>query len=160
MSSLRDVPHSAIIHLIGARNSTIGGLATAGASQPDIKTVAANVITVGGVLASIAATDPIDISAAKGIDGNTYSPTALATGYTRYYGIGVTLAGVFYVCEGVTVANGGTVRYPDPGFPDGVATIGAVKVVNTSVGDFTFGTTNLDVAGITDTYVDLAVMPA
>jgi len=99
------------------------------------------------------------IVAGTGAPATPNAYTNLPTGFTCAYLIVVdplnasAVAGV----QGAIVPNGDGA--PVPPVPNNKVAIGVMKIVNTSVGDFIAGTTLSDVAGITDTYINLGAHP-
>jgi len=121
------------------------GLAIHGANSENVLTANAFEYSIAGVAYSYAAQAEIDISAL------TFTPTALATANQRIYLLYVTSAGVLDILEGDDHASAAVV----PATPAGRVALGYIKVVNATGSPFTLGTTGLDTANITDTYVDL-----
>jgi len=121
------------------------GLAIHGVNSENVLTANDFEYGIAGVAYSYAAQAEIDISAL------TFTPTELATANQRIFLLYVTSAGVLDILEGDDHATAAVV----PPTPAGRVALGYIKVVNASGAGFTLGTTGLDAAGITDTYVDL-----
>lgn len=153
-----DIDHAALRSLLGARCYGKAGLAI-DATPADVETTSAVDYSIDGVMYTLAITAAIDISAAAVIDeaGGTTTMTAQATATDRIYLLVVNAAGTIKVVQGTAVATGATC--PCPGVPSGYCAFGAVKVANASGSDFTFGTTSLATANVTDTYYDLSLAP-
>ena len=88
MPNLTQTGFSNLGTILGTFNLSVGGLATVGTGSADILTANNNTISIDGVTQVVTA-GTIDVSGAKGSTGlATYSPTALATAYTRIYTVG------------------------------------------------------------------------
>lgn len=155
--NLQDVGHQDIRHLLGNRAYTIGTLAIDGTNTENVQTTGAVVYSIKGILYSKAAVAEIDISALSGLP-----TTALADGYTQIFGLELDSAGTITVVYGeqrlTADITAGDKELDWPKASDDDHTMfGAIKVANATGSDFTFGTTGLDTAGITDTYYNLAL---
>lgn len=169
MNTLRDIPQAALRELLGNRSLNSGVLAI-DANTNDVQTSAAVNYIIDGVFYQLAIQAAIDLSTLYviGEDGTVESAangyTALPDGYTCVYLLVVGTAGTIRVVEGTQVSNAaitaGTKTAECPSCPPEYAPFGAVKVANASGSSFTFGTTGLDASGVTDTYYNLAVVPA
>jgi len=166
MSRLSDITNAAIKNLLSyvnrtpAPSSATNFLATAGAAATFVN--AAVDYICDGIACYKAA---VTVNAFTVTEGLAYP---LPTGKTCYYTIGLNAAGTYCVMQGsysgqaltgqmgATAVGDGSI----PGVPAGYTPVGVLKVVNTSVGDFIIGTTLLNVAGITQTYKDIAVLPS
>lgn len=122
------------------------GLAIHGVNTENVLTANAFDFSIAGVAYQLAAQAEIDIS------GLSFTPTELATAKQRIYLIHVASGGTIDILEGEDHASDAQI----PATPAGKVALGYIKVVNASGSGFTIGTTALDTAGITDTYVDLA----
>jgi hypothetical protein len=154
-------PHQeALLHLLGNRALTSGGIVIHGANAQNVKTVSAVTYIVNGVFYSKAAQTEIAVGSLTFLDenGNTSAVTAQADGKDCIYLLALDASSNIRVIQGEDVATGGTALWPK--CPPEHAPFGAVKVANASGSDFTFGTTALSAAGVTDTYYDLSVVPA
>lgn len=152
---LQDVNHQEMRHLLGNFALTDGGLDIDDANTENVETNAAITYVIKGIFYAKSATAEIDISGLSGLP-----TTALADGYTQIFGLELNAAGTFSVVYGEQVATADiTSGDRDPDWPvasdDDHTIVGAVKVANATGTTFTFGTTGLDTAGITDTYYDL-----
>jgi hypothetical protein len=105
---------------------------------------------INGKLYSKAATDNIAFSAWSG------SLTNLSAGQACALLVLLDSAGTAKVAQGPVVEAGSAC--PLPPVPNGYATVGAIKIVASTVA-FTFGTTALNASGTTVTYTDLASHP-
>jgi hypothetical protein len=127
------------------RNFAFAGWAAKATGDPDLKTTANICYEIGGRLKQIASGN-VDVSALTG-----YLPVAQATGTERYYLICGDASSALSCTEGAAMAADA----PVPATPANKVALCAIKVVNASAGDFTFGTTNLDTAGLTITYEEM-----
>ncbi len=154
MSKISDVTNQAIKDLIGNMCLTKIALAATGAAAT-VASTGTFTFTNGGH----AMNGKLAVTASR----------ALPTGKTAYFTLGVNASGTVCVSQGDYAGEDlsqffmgttavGTGAVPD--VPAGYTPIGVIKIVNTSVGNFIAGTTLLDVAGITDTYTDVCVLPA
>ena len=155
-ATLQDVEHAALRHLLGNRCYTKGVLAI-DANTENVQTTVIVTYSIRGVMYNKAAVAEIDVSALDGL-----SSTALADGYTQIFGLALNAAGTITVVPGdqvltADITAGTQVAHWPAAIDDATVLFGAVKVVNATGSAFTFGTTGLDTAGITDTYYDLAV---
>jgi len=113
---------------------------------------------VKGIIYSLSAIAAIDVSGLGGL-----SSTALADGKTQIFGLEAsTDASTVTIVYGAQVstaditAGDAEVSWPRASSTDHTI-FGAVKVVNASSADFTFGTTELSASGITDTYYNVSL---
>ncbi len=172
MSKISDVTNQAIKDLIGNMCLTKIALAATGAAAT-VASTGTFTYTNGGEILTHAALLAQSIKATHQLNGKLALSTAasrpLPTGKTAYFTLGVNYAGTVCVSQGDYAGENlsqffagttavGTGAVPD--VPAGYTPIGVIKIVNTSVGDFIAGTTLLDVAGITDTYTNVCVLPA
>jgi glycine/serine hydroxymethyltransferase len=174
---LSDIGQGWLKNLLGTYMSDPAGFSSDAGSLADAETDNTVGYCINGIFYTLTADANIDISAALGKDGATYAPTVLKTGYSRAYVVSVDSAGVYYVTEGETLTNADYTtaalaaadilknHLPDVHIVSSsqvetdVCPIGCVIVHNASVGDFTFGTTLMDVANVTDTWYDFSRMP-
>ena len=157
-SSLQDIDHVDLRHLLGNRCMTSGILAIDGTNTENVQTTGTVVFTVKGILYSLATIAEIDVSGLGGLP-----TTALATAYTQIFGLEAsTDASTVTVVFGEQVLTAsitdGTKELSWPRASTEAHTIfGCIKVVNATGSDWTFGTTDLDVANVTDTYYNMSV---
>ena len=156
--SLNDINKRALRQLLGCMCLTDADLAIHGANAENVLTANAIEYLINGEYKTLAAQAEIDISGLTGLPDD-----ALPDGYTQVFGLQVNAAGTISVVWGQQILNteidaGRLVNFPNP--DEGNSMFGAVKVKNATGSDFTFGTTALDTANITDTYYDLAFGPA
>ena len=137
-------------HRVGRHRVFTAGLWAAKATtDPDIKTTADIWVALPSGTMFKLASGNLDVSAVAG-----YAPTALATGKQRYYLVTLAEAdGAVGITEGADHASAAVM----PVATAGTIAVGWVKAVNASAGNFTFGTTNTDTAGMTVTYGNLSV---
>lgn len=125
----------------GAQNSGILALKTT--ADPDAKTTAIVVLSIGGKIGAIAATATIDLSA--------LCAGAIAAGKS---------AGVFLFADVAGAITGKLVQADADGAilcPDHAISLvcfGSIKIVNGTASVFTVGTTALDTASVTTTYTN------
>lgn len=157
--SLEDIPGKEERAMLGNRCLGFATLAI-DANTENVQTGTAFSYCINGIMYTKAAVAEIDVSALAVIDeaGDTTTMSAQATATDRWYLLVVNSAGTIKVVQGQAVASGGDCLIP--GCPEDYAPFGAVKVENATGSDFTFGTTGLDTANITDTYMNLSVVPA
>lgn len=124
------------------------GLAAQATADPDIKTVNNIYFVDAADKIQVLTAAKIDISAVTG-----YTPVALPTAQQKIYLVTVdATTGAVGITDGVAHASAAVM----PATPTGKIAIGWFKIVNTSGGNYTPGTTNMDTVGITDTYGDLS----
>lgn len=103
-------------------------------------------------------------AAAGGIQAVNGSFTGGVNGSTRIYGVFLNAAGAVSILPGPIVDSAelaaGRVALQWPDAPAGVCPIGAIRVALTAGTTFTPGSTDLGASGVTDTYYNLADMPA
>ena len=136
---LQDVQSAVMRQLVGTRCLSSAGLAIGTSSAAAVKIANTVTYSIGGVIytkttAEIAFTDT----------------TVQADGTTKYYLLSLNAAGTGLISTGT--AN----DLPNP--PADYCPIGYVKVVCDGAA-FTPGTTLLSASGITDTYVNITVLP-
>jgi hypothetical protein len=144
-----------------------------GTDANTIKTTATTVYTIDGQFYSKVATDNIAISysgpsvyqaAAGGVQAVNGSFTGGVNGSTRLYLICLNASGTASIVPGQIVdsaelaAGRAALHFPD--VPDGVCPIGAMRVALTAGTGFIPGATDLSAAGVTDTFYNLATVPA
>lgn len=159
MPSYADIDHASLRHVIANHAYSKGVLAIDAATQ-DIQTSAAVDYSINGVMYQLAIQAAIDVSAAAVMDetGTATTMTAQADLTDRIYLLVLNASATIKVIQGAAVPTGETCYCPT--VPENYCAFGAVKVKNATGSAFTFGTTGLDTAGITDTYYDLAMAPA
>lgn len=133
--------------VIGAACLAAAGLAIA-TDTTQVQSGNAVDYRIDGKAYSKAASDPLD------------APTGSVQGQSTkaVYLFSVDSAGVVSCTQSDIVADGEDVHYPE--LPDNEAPIGAIKVVTNASTTFTPGTTDLNAAGVTTTYIDLSMVPA
>jgi hypothetical protein len=149
-----------------------GGLAE-GTNANTIKTVADINYVIDGRFYSKTTTDNIAISysgpsvyqaAAGGIQTVNGGFTGGANGSTRIYGIFLDTSGAVSLLPGPIVDSAelaaGRVALEWPDAPNGVCPIGGMRIALTAGTTFTPGSTDLSATGVTDTFYNLADMPA
>jgi len=140
--SLKSITSAVQRMLFGTRAFTSGVLAL-GTTKSKIQTTAAISYCIDGIMYTKAATDDLFV-----FTDVTVQPIST----TRYYLLGLTTTGAS------SVTTGTATELPD--CPAGVCPVGYVKVVTSAAGTFIPGTTLLDAAQITETYVNLSCAPA
>ena len=170
MSKISDVTNQALRDLIGNMCLTKITLAATGGATATLASTGTFTFTNGGLILTHAALAAQSIVPTHSLNGKLAVTAArpLPTGKTAYFVLGVNAAGICvvqgdYAGENLSQYNMGTSSMGDGSVPDvpvGYTPIGAMKMVNTSVGDFIAGVTLLNVANLTATYTDLALMPA
>lgn len=158
--NLSDSPYAYLRSLLGTRSHGKAGLAIHGANVENVKTTAAVNFSIAGVMYQLAITAEIDLSALSCITetGAADTLTAQAKNTDRAYLLVLNAAGTVKIIQGTAVATGGTCVCP--GCPESYAPFAALKVANASGSDFTLGTTALNAANVTTTYVDVSLAPA
>lgn len=147
---------------------TSGGL-TGGTNAGTIQTASTITYTINGAFASKAATNNVSI-AYTAPAGPTYNEnpngafTGQAGGSTRLYGIFLNAGGDFSVVPG-PVANtarlaAGQESLQFPAAQRDRACCGVVRIAVTANTTFIPGTTALNAAGVTTTYLNLSSIPA
>lgn len=149
-----------------------GALAEGTAANTIGIAVAINYV-IDGRFYSKAITDDIAISysgpavyqaAAGGVQNVNGSFTGGVNGSTRIYGIYLNTAGAVSILPGPIVDSAelaaGRVALNWPDVPVGVCPIGGLRIALTAGTTFTPGSTDLSAAGVTDTFYNLADMPA
>lgn len=160
-ATLGDVQHNTLRYLLGTFCAGVCGFGIDGNAN-DVQTTAAVDYFIKGIGYTLAADAALDISA--DVD-NIADIDALPTGYTCVYVFEADASGNYTVSAGEQVltaditAGTKTADWPAPTSAD-VCPFAAVKVVNATGSNYVFGTTALDTAGITDTYYNLARVPA
>ncbi len=149
-----------------------GGLAE-GTNANTIQIATAINYVIDGQFYNKAITDNIAISysgptvyqaAAGGVGGMNGGFTGGVNGSTRLYLICLSTAGAVSIVPGPIVdsvelaAGRVALQYPDA--PIGVCPIGALRVALTANTAFTPGATDLSASGVTDTFYNLATVPA
>lgn len=149
-----------------------GGLAE-GTNANTIQIAAAIDYVIDGRFYAKEITDNIAISysgasvyqaAAGGIQAVNGGFTGGVNGSTRIYGIFLNAAGAVSILPGPIVDSvelaAGRVALAFPDAPAGVCPIGALRIALTAGTAFTPGSTDLSATGVTDTFYNLADMPA
>jgi len=149
-----------------------GGLAE-GTNANTIQIAAAINYIIDGQFYSKAITDNIAISysgptvyqaAAGGIQAVNGGFTGGVNGSTRIYGIFLNASGAVSILPGPIVDNvelaAGRISLQWPDAPAGVCPIGGLRIALTAGTAFTPGGTDLSASGVTDTFYNLADMPA
>lgn len=149
-----------------------GGLAE-GTNANTIQIAAAVNYVIDGRFYSKAITDNIAISysgpsvyqaAAGGIQAVNGGFTGGVNGSTRIYGIYLDTAGAVSILPGPIVDNvelaNGRIALQWPDAPAGVCPIGALRIGLTAGVAFTPGQVDLSASNVTDTFYNLADMPA
>lgn len=149
-----------------------GGLAE-GTNANTIQIATAINYVIDGRFYSKAITDNIAISysgptvyqaAAGGIQAVNGSFTGGVNGSTRIYGIYLDTSGAVSILPGPIVDSAelaaGRVALPWPDVPAGVCPIGGLRIALTAGTTYTPGSVDLSASGVTDTFYNLADMPA
>lgn len=149
-----------IRHATANRAWSKGKIAKHATNHENVKTTAAVNFSIAGVTYQKGATGEFDLSALSCITetGAADTLTAQATATDRAYLLVLNAAGTAKIIQGTAVATGGTCVCP--GCPESYAPFAALKVANVSGSDFTLGTTALNAANVTTTYVDVSLAPA
>ena len=141
--SLRFICDAVMRFLLGTRAFT-SGLIAIGTTKSKVKTTAIINYCIDGLLYAKAITDDLFVFT---------DVTVQAISTTKYYLLCLDAAGAALVVNG---AVGATTL---PACPDGYCPVGYVKIATSGAGTFIPGTTLLDAAQVTDTYVDLSCAP-
>jgi len=154
-ATIQDLGRQSDRDLHGNKVFNSGALAI-DANPNDVETTAAVNYTIKGIFYQLAAQAAIDLSTLTGLP-----TTALADGYTQIFGLEVNAAGTISVVYGEQISTAAiTAGTQELDWPVASSTstvvFAAVKVGNASGSDFTFGTTSLATAGVTDTYYNLS----
>jgi hypothetical protein len=144
MSKISDVYNAALRALLGFACLTKVTLAINAASAATFKTTGTTSYTCDGIWFT---------KAALAAQAFTAGHAVQAIGTTRYYLVTLDSAGTVRTIQGTS--GGGM-----PDAPANQTPIGAIKIVTNASTTFTPGTTALDAAGVTATYIDLCVLPA
>lgn len=144
----------------GCFNLATGGLAN-GTTAGTIKTASTITPVIDGIFGTKAATDNISLAPAALANTSPYVNDGVALGTIKagkqgFYALWINSAGTFSVTQGPTAPIGD--KLEPPAVAPGLALVGLVKVVTTT-NDFIAGTTALNAAGVTTTYLNCAVMP-
>jgi len=158
--NLNNINSQALRNFLGTMNFTDVTFAI-DANPENVQTGAAAIFAVNGVFTTVAATAEIDLSALLPIDaygtlGSAGAHGTIATGYDAYMVL-VANSGTIRVLMGAHAATGAA-KWPRG--PDGYAAFAGLLIANASGSDFEVGVTSLATAGVTDTYYDLACIPA
>jgi hypothetical protein len=159
MGNFADIEHADLRQAIANRAYSKGGIAI-DATPADVETTAAVVYSINGVMYSLAIQAAIDVSTLGVLTekGAVTAMTAQANNTDRIYLLVLNTSAAIKVIQGAAVAAGALCYCP--GVPPNHCAFAAVKVANASGSAFTFGTTSLATAGVTDTYFDLTMAPA
>ena len=157
----------------GATLALNSGALAEGTNAGTIQIAAAINFVIDGQFYSKAITDNIAISysgatvyqaAAGGIQAVNGGFTGGVNGSTRIYGLFLSTAGAVSIVPGPIVDSAelaaGRVALAFPTAPRGVCPIGALRIALTAGTAFTPGSTDLSASGVTDTFYNLADMPA
>lgn len=157
----------------GATLALNSGALAEGTNANTIQIATAINFVIDGQFYSKAITDNIAISysgatvyqaAAGGIQAVNGGFTGGVNGSTRIYGLFLSTAGAVSIVPGPIVDSAelaaGRVALPFPTAPRGVCPIGALRIALTAGTAFTPGSTDLSASGVTDTFYNLADMPA
>ena len=160
--SLGAIPHQVVKNSVGNVVHGTGICAIDGTNAENIQFTGTPQVSINGIQYTFSAEAELDISTE--VD-NVADLTAVADGYTVIFVVEVDASQNYTVAQGDAVANADiTAGTKSAHWPvatgNGVAALGAVKVKNATGSDFTFGTTDLDTAGITDTYYNLSHYPS
>ena len=161
MANLADVDHAEGRLLLGNRCYGKGGLAKHGTTHENVLTGAGVPYSINGVMYSKAATAELDLSALTMLAGTglpLLAAPAQPAGTACVYLLLLDASGTVKVLPGLPAPASGPC--PCPGLLPDHAPLGAIKVVNGTVNPFVIGTTALNTASLTVTYVDLASVPA
>jgi len=121
-----------------------GGLAIKAASSPDAKTASTVTYAIAGRLYSKAAMATVPMAAAG----------SLPAGQSVAVGVFLDAAGTVSVKAGSPAPKAAECVFPDFDHA-ALCPVGAVLVTNASASAMAFGTTALDAAGVTATYLDI-----
>ena len=156
----------------GATFTITSGVLAAGTTAGTVKTTAAAAYALDGVHYSKAITDNISIAytgpevyqAPTGVGASNGSFTGGVGGATRLYLLCFNAAGTVSVTPGRIVNSAdlaaGRVGLDFPDAPYNQCPFGAVRIAVTANTSFIPGTTALNAAGVTTTYLNLAGVPA
>lgn len=157
----------------GATLALNSGALAEGTNANTIQIATAINFVIDGQFYTKAITDNIAISysgatvyqaAAGGIQAVNGGFTGGVNGSTRIYGLFLSTAGAVSIVPGPIVDTAelaaGRVALPFPTAPRGVCPIGALRIALTAGTAFTPGSTDLSATGVTDTFYNLADMPA
>lgn len=140
--SIGDIASAVQRFLFGTRAFTSGALAL-GTTKSKVKTAATINYCIDGIMYTVAATDDLFVFT---------DTTVQAASTTKYYLLCLDAAGT------ASIVTGTATTLPDA--PAGTCPVGYVKVVTSGAGTFIPGTTLLDAAQVTETYVNLSCAPA
>lgn len=173
MSKLTQIMDGALRQVLGNMNFTKGVLAINLGGAATVKTTAALIYTVGGLLLTKAALSAQSFAVTHGPRGEPVASGIAAyvqpINTTVVYLVALDATGTVAIVQGSYA--GQTLSYPadlsknllgsggPPEEPTGYTTIGSVKVVTNGVTTFTPGTTALDAAGLTVTFSDISIVP-
>lgn len=156
----------------GATMALNSGALAEGTNANTIKTTADIAYVIDGQFYSKATTDNIAISysgptvyqAPTGVGSINGSFTGGVNGSTRMYLICLSTAGAVSIVPGEIVDSAdlaaGTNALEFPDAPKGVCPIGAMRIALTAGTTFIPGSTDLSASGVTDTFYNLATVPA
>jgi len=156
-AGLHNVGEEYMRHLMGNRMFDLSGIAIHGANAENVLTTIATPYTIGGVFSVASIKAEIDISTLVGL------PTmALPDLTTQYFGLSIDAVDNLMVTYGDQVDSAaiaaGTKVHDWPVAVDELqALMAVVTVVNASGADFVFGTTPLNTAGLTVTYLNISI---
>ena len=141
LNPLKSVVSAVQRSLFGTRAFTTGTLAI-GTTKSKIQTTTIINYCIDGIMYVKAATDDLFVFT---------DTTVQAISTTKYYALCLDAAGAASVITGTSTGL--------PDIPDTVCLVGYVKVVTSGAGTFIPGTTLLDAAQVTETYVNLSCAP-
>ena len=159
---LNAIPHELTRRTLGNVCLASVGLAIHGTNTENVLTANAVALVNGGLFNAFAAQTEIDISGKSFFDAagdSITAPTSVPDGYTCKFVLAANSADAIVVICGkpILTSQGDDADWPI--LPDGYAPFGGIKVGNASGAAFVIGTTDLDAAGITDTYYNLMTIP-
>lgn len=139
--SLEDVQSAAMRVLVGTRAATAAGLTIGSSDASKLKIANTVQYSIGGVAYSVT-TEEVAFT----------DTTVQAASTTRYYVLAYNAAGTGTIYNGTTSSD-------LPTIPVTHCPVGYVKVVTDATGTFVPATDDLSDAAVTDTYVDITVLP-
>jgi hypothetical protein len=162
--NLKTINSDAVRQAVGTKCFVSGALAIHGSNAENVLTTVAITHIINGEFRSLGAQTEIDLSGLSGIS-STGVVNAAAGGYAAIpagseckYVLCVNAAGTIRVVEGDIKSVADAAEFPNA--PADHAAFGGIYVKNGTTSDFVLGTTDLDTAGITDTYHNFSLVPA
>lgn len=168
MSKLSDINFGPIRDLLSGFVLTRPVLAINAASAATVKTTAAIVYTVLGVIYNKAILSAQSIAVTHNYSGSTGGAFIQPVSTTVLYTLALDASGNVAVVQGTysgqdltTLSAGAGVRGSGliADAPAGYTPFGVIKIATNASTTFTAGTTALDAAGVTATYYDICVLP-